>query len=54
MAVQYSHKHFFRNMPNAKLAEYFDSKGIDLRLNFDKLKEKDTEIWLRLILKRLH
>ena len=30
-------------MPNVKLAEYFDSKGIDLRLDFDKLKEKDTE-----------
>ena len=44
MASQYSHKQFFRRMPNKQLAEYFDSKDIDLGLEFEKLKEKDSEI----------
>jgi hypothetical protein len=33
-------------MPNAKLAEYFDSKHINLDVDFGKLEEKDTEKYL--------
>ena len=43
MASQYSHKQFFRHMPNKQLEEYFDSKNIDLGLDFSELKEKDSE-----------
>lgn len=43
MATQYSHKQFFRHMPNMQLAEYFDSKSIELNIKFDELKENDTE-----------
>ena len=43
MAAQYSHKQFFRRMPNTQLAKYFKSKDIDLGLDFTKLKEKDSE-----------
>ena len=43
MADQYSHKQFFRRMPNTQLAKYFKSKDIDLGLDFTKLKEKDSE-----------
>ena len=43
MASQYSHKEFFRRMPNKQLAEYFESKDIELRLDFSELKEKDSE-----------
>ncbi len=31
-------------MPNVMLAEYFDSKGISLGLDFNELKDKDTEV----------
>ena len=31
-------------MPNSRLADYFKFKKIDLGIDFDKLKEKDTEI----------
>ena len=37
MVAQYSHKQFFRHMPNKQLAEYFDAKHIDLGLDFEEL-----------------
>jgi len=43
MAAQYSHKQFFRRMPNKQLAEYFDANNIDLELDFNELKETDSE-----------
>ena len=43
MATQYSHKQFFRRMPNSQLIEYFDSNDIDLMIDFDELKESDNE-----------
>jgi len=43
MTGQYSHKQFFRRMPNTQLAEYFKTKSIGLELDFNELKEKDTE-----------
>ncbi len=44
MATQYSHKHFFRNMPNTDLNKYFNSKNIDLKIDFDKPIEKNDEV----------
>ena len=43
MASQYSHKQFFRHMPNKQLNEYFESKSIDLELDFEELKENDND-----------
>ena len=43
MAGQYSHLQFFRHTPNAQLAAYFSFKNVDLGIDWDKLKEKDTE-----------
>lgn len=31
-------------MPNKQLEEYFDSESIDLGIEFDKIKENDTEV----------
>ena len=43
MASQYSHKQFFRHIPKADLAHYFEAKNIELAVDFKKLKEKVTE-----------
>ncbi len=43
MAGQYSHKQFFRHIPNFQLDNYFTSKNIDLGVNLKELKEKDVE-----------
>lgn len=43
MAGQYSHKQFFRQIPNAQLADYFKSKEIDLNIDLTELKEKDVD-----------
>ena len=49
MAAQYSHMQFFRHVPNAQLAAYFESKDIDLGINFTeekgKKKKKKEEIF---------
>lgn len=43
MAAQYSHKHFFRHVPNTLLDQYFAAKNIDLGTKLTELKDKDTE-----------
>lgn len=43
MSGQYSHKQFFRRTPNQLLADYFDRKKIDIGINFNDLKENDTD-----------
>lgn len=43
MAIQYSHKQFFRRTPNAYLATYFQSLSVDLDIDFTKIKESDVE-----------
>ncbi len=43
MAGQYSHRQFFRRVPNSQLAAYFQSKGVDLGIDFTELKEKDVD-----------
>ena len=43
MTGQYSHRQFFRQIPNAQLAHYFESKEIDLGIALSELKEKDIE-----------
>lgn len=43
MAGQYSHKHFFRHVPNNQLVSYFSAKAIELDVNFSDLKEKEVE-----------
>ncbi|MFK5949176.1 MAG: hypothetical protein QM500_10465 [Methylococcales bacterium] len=43
MAVQYSHKQFFRRVPHIQLANYFKSKGIELNIDFTKHKGKESE-----------
>ena len=40
MAAQYSHMQFFRHVPNAQLAAYFESKDIDLGINFTEERGK--------------
>lgn len=42
-ATQYHHQHFFRKMPNADLARYFESRGIALEIDLAELKESDSE-----------
>ena len=44
--TQYSPKQFFRRIPNTKLEDYFESKHINLGVDFGKLEEKDSEIIL--------
>ncbi len=44
MAGQYSHKHFFRRIPNFQLNHYFSAKNINLGINFDDITEKDTDV----------
>ena len=44
MAIgQYQHRQFFRRVPNKYLAEYFEQKGVDLGVDFKKLKESEVE-----------
>lgn len=43
MPSPYSHKHFFRQIPHGQLASYFDSKGIDLGVDFAALNEKQVD-----------
>ena len=43
MASQYSHKQFFRQVPNSHLANYFDAKGINLKVDFSALNEKRVD-----------
>jgi len=43
MVAQYSHKQFFRRMPNADLARYFDSIDVSLSVDLAELKENDAE-----------
>ncbi|TAN70352.1 MAG: hypothetical protein EPN17_05730 [Methylobacter sp.] len=43
MAGQYSHKHFFRQVPHNQIASYFDAKGIDLGVDFTGLIEKQVD-----------
>ena len=43
MPSPYSHKHFFRQIPLSRLASYFDSKGIDLGIDFTALNEKQVD-----------
>ena len=43
-ATQYHHQHFFRKMPNADLARYFESRGATLGVDLAELKENDAEV----------
>ena len=43
MASQYQHRQFFRRMPNALLARYFEATDTDLKLDFGKLRETEVE-----------
>ncbi|MGZ4068376.1 MAG: hypothetical protein ACXVPE_16775 [Bacteroidia bacterium] len=43
MSGQYSHKHFFRQVPHNQIASYFDAKGIDLGVDFSALNEKQVD-----------
>ncbi len=42
MSGQYSHRQFFRRMPNEFLERYFASEGIDLGADFKALKKADA------------
>ncbi|QWF69704.1 hypothetical protein KEF85_09980 [Methylomonas paludis] len=45
MARPYSHTQFFRRVPNALLARYFQDKhGVLLDVDFTKLKETEVEL----------
>ncbi|MBQ0789199.1 MAG: hypothetical protein KBT50_01170 [Cycloclasticus sp.] len=43
MTTPYSHKHFFRQVPNRKLLAYFTLKGVDLGVDFSALKERQVD-----------
>ena len=43
MVGQYSHKHFFRHVPNHQLAEYFNAKAVELSVDLSTLKEKEVD-----------
>lgn len=43
MSSQYQHRQFFRWVPNALLRKYFEAKGIDLDMEYEKLREADVE-----------
>ena len=43
LAGQYSHKQFFRHIPNAQLENYFRSQNIELAINCSDFKEKEVE-----------
>ncbi len=44
MAAQYSNRQFFRKTPNLYLSKFFETKGIQLDVNINQLKEHDTDI----------
>jgi len=46
MAAQYSHKQFFRHVPNSQLGDYFQSKDIHLSTDFYEIKENDVDALL--------
>ena len=52
MARHYSTKDFFRQMPNALLARYFQARGLFGDLDFSAMKETQPDelfaAWLRL------
>lgn len=50
MASQYSHRQFFRRVPNALLARYFDSRGATLNNVLIELQETDVEPMLEAFL----
>jgi len=39
MASQYQHRQFFRRVPNALLARYFEARDTDLGVDFATLTE---------------
>jgi hypothetical protein len=43
LATPYSHKHFFRKIPPNQLASYFESKGIDLGIDFSGFNIKQID-----------
>lgn len=43
MVAQYSNRHFFRKTPNQYLAAFFDTKGVQLNVDFSQLKENDAD-----------
>jgi hypothetical protein len=43
LAGQYSHKHFFRHVPNHQLANYFNAKVVDFSVDLSELKEKEVD-----------
>lgn len=43
MPGPYSHKQFFRNVPNVQLQTYFTNRAIPIELDFSELKEKDSD-----------
>ncbi len=47
MTTPYSHRQFFRKMPNADLERYFESNGISLDIDLSKLKENDADAILQ-------
>ncbi|MCP4487238.1 MAG: hypothetical protein GY820_07960 [Gammaproteobacteria bacterium] len=43
MPAQYSHRQFFRRVPNHQLEKYFKSKKADLGIDFSKLNDKEVD-----------
>ena len=43
MASQYQHRQFFRRVPNALLARYFEARDTDLGVDFASLTETQVE-----------
>ncbi|WP_248885887.1 hypothetical protein [Acidithiobacillus acidisediminis] len=43
MASQYQHRQFFRRVPNALLARYFEAREVDLGVVFGDLSETQVE-----------
>jgi hypothetical protein len=43
MASQYQHRQFFRRVPNALLAQYFEARVAGLGVELGKLKETEVE-----------
>lgn len=43
MAGHYSHKHFFRHVPNHQLADYFNANAVGLGVDFNALQEKKVD-----------
>ena len=39
MASQYQHRQFFRRVPNALLARYFEARDVELGVEFGDLTE---------------